>query len=54
MICICEVLLSIGGAGHIRHLCKMHFGRSAIPYDFQPIRCENEHSWFIFVHIHFY
>ena len=20
------------------HLCKMHFGSSAIPYDFEPIR----------------
>ena len=39
--CICEVLLSIWGAGHIRHLCKMQFGSSVIPYNFEPIRCEN-------------
>ena len=23
------------------HLRKMHFGSSVIPYDFEPIRCEN-------------
>ena len=39
--CICEVLLSISGAGHIRQLCKMHFGTSVILYDFEPVRCEN-------------
>ena len=42
MSCICEVLLSISGAGHIRHLCKMHFGISTILYDFQSIRCEKK------------
>ena len=35
---IIEVLLSISGTSHIRHLCKMYFGSCAISHDYQSKR----------------